>query len=274
MNEEPNWAEGLDSHLVQRLWRRALRPGLIDITQAEAIIARFDGMVDYLALAERLNQRWQPVDDEADSGPIVYVQPPSNAFGAGPGPDAPDRKATPAKTPSRPKTGRSGKRGKPADPATSPVATPPQAAGSVPSPGDSVSAGVESRGTESKTVESQTIVVQRKASDTPATTPMPIVGPQGIPGTPAAPNDVSPDAKATIESGSAPTERDLTGQPSERLPPATETRQPAPADATAAPSARPLPVVSPLARAKAPLTTLTTATLPAERGDGKDRSTV
>ncbi|MGI9303714.1 MAG: hypothetical protein ACR2RB_13590, partial [Gammaproteobacteria bacterium] len=100
----------------------------------------------------------------------------------------------------------------------------------------------------------------------------PIVGPQGIPGTPAAPNDVSPDAKATIESGSAPTERDLTGQQSERLPLATETRQPA--DATAASSARPLPVVSPLARAEAPLTTLTTATLAAERGDGEDRSTV
>lgn len=71
-NHGPEW---LDIRFVTRLLRRRIRPGLINLAQAEAIIARCQGMTGSLSLAERLNHRWLGLDDETTSVPIVYARP-------------------------------------------------------------------------------------------------------------------------------------------------------------------------------------------------------
>lgn len=72
-----------EPRLLKRLWRALSHPGLIDLNQAELILARAQRMSSGLPLAERLNRRWFAATDEpSEALPIVYLQPrpmPTNA---------------------------------------------------------------------------------------------------------------------------------------------------------------------------------------------------
>lgn len=74
--EGPNWQDGLDGRLLQRLFGRLLRPGLADPWQAERVIGRHTRMSGGLPLAQRLEQLWFAIkEDDTGWSPIVYAAP-------------------------------------------------------------------------------------------------------------------------------------------------------------------------------------------------------
>ncbi len=52
-----DWQQALDANLVQRLWRPARQPGLINPRQAHGILARHNNMLPNSSLADALNGR-------------------------------------------------------------------------------------------------------------------------------------------------------------------------------------------------------------------------
>ena len=79
MEEEPKKSadrqDGFDERLLRRLLSRAMRPGVVNMAQGEAIIARHRSMATAMPLAERLNRVWFDFDDgKSEAAPIVYVQ--------------------------------------------------------------------------------------------------------------------------------------------------------------------------------------------------------
>jgi len=71
-----DWQDVLDARLVRRLMSRSVRPGLVNLAQASAIIARNRGMAAAMPLADRLNRAWFELGDgKGEPSPIVYLQP-------------------------------------------------------------------------------------------------------------------------------------------------------------------------------------------------------
>ena len=74
--EGPNWQDGLDGRLLQRLFGRLLRPGLADPWQAERVIGRHARMSGGLPVAQRLERLWFAIkEDDTGWSPIVYPAP-------------------------------------------------------------------------------------------------------------------------------------------------------------------------------------------------------
>jgi len=73
---QADWQQALDAGLVQRLWRRAWQPGLLNAHQAQVLLARHHSMLPGSALAEALNRRANiAIDITGSQAPIVYAQP-------------------------------------------------------------------------------------------------------------------------------------------------------------------------------------------------------
>lgn len=209
-------------------------------------------------LAERLNRRWQPVDEQAGSWPIVYVKSRPKKFNASPETINKSEMAASRKTRASSKT-----KGKSVDQSGSPAATHRGASDPVSSP--SVS--------ESSSAESQTILVQRKASDASSLAPVAVVNPALAANTPAVPNVVPHGSESPAEAGktskiSMPTApgEDLADQQSASLPLALgEAERSTPAEAVAATAAAPAAVVSPTDRVESRIAALTIVTAPTEQ---------
>lgn len=71
-----HWSDGVDTGLMRRLLGRAIRPGVINLSEMERRMARHDGMTRGIPLAERLNRFWIDIQDAtSDGAPIVYAEP-------------------------------------------------------------------------------------------------------------------------------------------------------------------------------------------------------
>ncbi|HUL12170.1 MAG TPA: hypothetical protein VLU73_08390 [Methylococcaceae bacterium] len=181
-SESPNWQDGVDTRLLRRLMNRQVRPGLVDLTQADSITARHRNMVGAIPLADRVNRSWFEITDgKSEPSPIVYVQP---------RPFVPDLgKAPVASTPKTDRTALSDRKGGAAPPAKATPSVAPSVSTAkphaAPSPfGRGLGEGDQDIALLSRQavsplsgVDSQTVVVQRKALEGTSPSLMPLVAP-------------------------------------------------------------------------------------------------
>jgi hypothetical protein len=73
------WQQALDPELVDRLWQRVERPGIVHLRLTEAVLRRYRGMTAGVPLAELLLRRWE-AGLEAPTAPLALVYARPSAF--------------------------------------------------------------------------------------------------------------------------------------------------------------------------------------------------